>query len=237
MTAWRTRLSDDDGFSLVELLVAMVLGSIVLTATMTLFTTGLVGAGRVMDRVDAEQRGRVAMDRITSLLNGQECLLNNDSSTTPAIVSGTATSLTFYADLNGASDTPSQYTIAYDATAKALTLTTVAGSGVMGSSQTPLKFNATPKKQRLADQVQQPKNSQTGAALPIFSYYAFTSTGTVDESSPISTVDTTNNRSIVRVGVQFQINSSRTQTDDARREVIQGQGVLSSADPTDQTSC
>ena len=51
------------------------------------------------DRVDAQQRGRLAMDRVTSLLSSQVCV---SSSIPPLIgVGSTDKSVTFYGDLHG----------------------------------------------------------------------------------------------------------------------------------------
>ena len=84
MTLRRLR-RDQSGFSLVELLVSMALGSIVLTALMTVFLNGVTGAVRTSDRVEALQRGRVTMDRVVTLLSSQTCLLNADGTGQPPI--------------------------------------------------------------------------------------------------------------------------------------------------------
>ncbi|MCW2993492.1 MAG: prepilin-type N-terminal cleavage/methylation protein [Conexibacter sp.] len=233
MTA-RERLRDERGFSLIELLVAMALGSLVLTAVMTVFTTGIAATSKIGDRVDSGSRARIAMDRITTLLDSQVCLRNSgDSTTQPAIPpivgpSSTGTSVTFYADLSGASDTPSKYTITYDATAKTLTESKYAGAGALPN----VTFAATPTTTVLTDAVQ-PVGTD-----PIFTYFVFSSDGTVNEAAPV-TPSATNQLQIVRVGVKFQANSARTKTGDSSRSIVSGQGIVATADPTDPdlTAC
>jgi prepilin-type N-terminal cleavage/methylation domain-containing protein len=231
---------DEDGFTLVELLFAMVLGSLLLTAVMYIFTTGLNATTRINDRVDSEQRARTAMDRITRLLDSQVCLVNTDDTntlTTPPVVAGsTGASITFYADLNGASDTPNRYTLTYDPTAKTLTQYTYKGSGTLPS----VHFATSPSVARLA------ANVQAVGTAPVFSYYKYevdsaTGNTVVNEGHPVAVPFTdTVARQIVRVGVQFQANSAssaRTGANDKARTVITGTGTVATADPSDMNAC
>jgi prepilin-type N-terminal cleavage/methylation domain-containing protein len=234
-------IRDERGFSLVELLMAMALGSLVLTATMVVFTNGLTASGRIGDRIDSASRGRTAMDAITTLLDSQVCLRNNgDSTTQPAVppiigASSNGTSVSFYADLSGASDTPNKYTITYDSTAKTLTQYMYKGSGTLGTTAG-VTFATTPAVRRLADNVEAVTTSSV--VQPVFTYYVFTAAGTVDPQAPV-TPSTANQLKIVRVGVQFQANSSRTKVSDARRTVLNGESIAATADPTDAllTAC
>ena len=57
----------------------MVVGGIVLAALMTTFVGGVQGSSRVQDRVDAASRGRLAMDKVTSLLNSQVCVVTKSA--------------------------------------------------------------------------------------------------------------------------------------------------------------
>jgi prepilin-type N-terminal cleavage/methylation domain-containing protein len=241
MSARARRLArEEDGFSLIELLTALALGSVVLTALMFVFTTGLTASGRVTDRVDSTARARLAMDRMTTLLNSQVCLVNPDATsgqvaTPPVVPASDGNAVTFYADLDGASDTPNKYTITYNPTAKTLTLASYAGIGQMATGIT---FPSTPSSTTLlADNVQGALNSG-GTEDPVFSYYAFTASGTVDETAPLVTpISIADSVKVVRVGVKFQANSTRTKTDDRRRTIIIGQGIVATADPVDQSTC
>ncbi|WP_445150035.1 PilW family protein [Baekduia sp. Peel2402] len=235
MTFFRRFIREDAGFSLVELLAAMAIGGVVLTGVMTVFTTGLTASGRILDRVDSTSRARIAMDRVTTLLNSQVCLISPDedqgqAATPPVVAGSTANSITFYADLDGNALTPAKYTLTYDPTAKTLTQYTYQGTGTMGSN---LTFPTTPTStKRLVDNVQAP------AGDSIFNYYSFTASGTIDETAPLAVpISTANAYKVVRVNVKLQTNSARTKTDDKRRTVVYGQGAVATSDPVDQTTC
>ncbi len=59
----------ESGFTLIELMVALVLGLIVSTATLAIVITSVHLSSNYNDRVDANQQGRVAMLKITQALN------------------------------------------------------------------------------------------------------------------------------------------------------------------------
>jgi hypothetical protein len=58
------RLRDERGVTLVELLVALVAGLVVSFAAFSILDVSLSQSSRVADRVSADQRGRVAMEKI-----------------------------------------------------------------------------------------------------------------------------------------------------------------------------
>jgi prepilin-type N-terminal cleavage/methylation domain-containing protein len=222
-------IRDERGFSLMELLMAMALGSVVLTATMLVFTTGITATGRITDRTDSSARARAAMDRITTLLDSQVCLRNNGDSTTQAAippVDGAASngnSITFYADLSGASNTPNKYTITY--ASGVLTLNTYAGTGVLPN----VTFAATPKVSQLATNVAPAVVG--GVAQPIFTYFQFATDGSVNPTTPV-TPSAANQLLIIREAVQFQASSNKNATD-AARTTISGEAIVATADPTE----
>ncbi|HWK27943.1 MAG TPA: hypothetical protein VNS09_15365 [Solirubrobacter sp.] len=97
-----TRLRAQEGMSLPELLIALVMAMIISLATFALVDTVMSRTGDVATRVDTTQRGRAAMDFITRQLRSQVCVL----ATTPAmtddrlIYSATPTTITFFSDLS-----------------------------------------------------------------------------------------------------------------------------------------
>jgi prepilin-type N-terminal cleavage/methylation domain-containing protein len=238
---------DERGFSLIELLAAMAIGSIVLTGLMLVFINGLKAATQVNDRVESSQRGRIAMDRVVTLLDSQVCTvvrtLNPAAGTNPAFYTddttapivptvSTGTSVRFYADLTGASDTPDLYQVTYDATAKTLTEYRYKGSGTIPNRTYP----ATPSTSNvlLTDAAQ--ARDSAGNPLPVFQYFAFQPNGTVDTTQPLATVDTTTAKTVIRVGVEFQATPNRTrQATDRRRSILTGEASLSTADPDPST--
>ena len=89
-------LHDERGFTLIELLVSMVIGLIVIFAAYTILDTSGTISRRTQDRVDAAQRGRLAMDVIGSELRSQVCL---PGAIPPMVAGATATDFTFYSNL------------------------------------------------------------------------------------------------------------------------------------------
>ena len=70
----RARLADERGFTLVELLAALVVGSIVIFAGFGLLDTAVRLQAKSVDSLDATDRGRVAIDQISQSLASRICL-------------------------------------------------------------------------------------------------------------------------------------------------------------------
>jgi Tfp pilus assembly protein PilV len=64
MTAPPTPLRADHGFTLVEMLVAVVSGMVVILATLSVLDISISQSSRISERVDADQRGRLAMEKL-----------------------------------------------------------------------------------------------------------------------------------------------------------------------------
>ena len=90
-----TRARNQDGFTLIELMVTITLSMLVLFALMTLIDTGGKARARIGDKTESVQRLRNGMDRITRILRTQVCA----DTGTPPLISGTASSVTFYSDM------------------------------------------------------------------------------------------------------------------------------------------
>jgi Tfp pilus assembly protein PilV len=221
----------EDGFSLMELLVAMVTGGVILTALMTVFLNGVQGTTNTQDRLDSQQRGRVAMDRVITLLSSQVCL---DSATPPIVpVVSTDRSVTFYSDLQGASNTPKKYTFTWDATAKTLTEYTYNGTGVLPAKIT---WPASPSSTRqIATNVWPARNDANTADLPIFAYYRFEADGTVNLANPIAAsggIAAIDGDDVVDMVVNFRVlPAGATATANPRSTSISGSAFVGSADP------
>ena len=121
----RARLSGEAGFTLPELLAAMVIGGVILTAAATIMQRSFFASNQIADRVESVQRGRHAMDMVTRQLRSSVCV----GSTLP-LLAGSASSLTFTGDLtNGSAALPTQkrvLTFAPGTTGQTLTQTTYA---------------------------------------------------------------------------------------------------------------
>ncbi len=137
-----SRLRSQEGFTLMEMLVAATVGFVILSATLGLLESTLRLDNGVMAKTDAQQRGRLAMDRITQELRSQVCL----NLTTPAIlpVKSTADSVTFYSDFGeNVKAPPMLRTITFDAASGNIIESDVAGAGPDGG---PFTYTATPTK-------------------------------------------------------------------------------------------
>ncbi len=99
MIAWR----DQAGFTLAELLVAVLMSVIVLAAAVGAFHFGLQATLATTDRAEAQQNARWALERMIQEIRGA----GYDPTAIPpgynfeAVVNQTATSLTVQSDLNG----------------------------------------------------------------------------------------------------------------------------------------
>ncbi|HEY6762995.1 MAG TPA: type II secretion system protein [Baekduia sp.] len=236
-------IRDEDGFSLVELLMAMAIGSIVLTMLMLVSMRALTSSATAQNRVETAQTARLAMDHVTQLLDAQTCLLvpdtradhPDDVATQPPIVSGTDNSLTFYADLNGSATwaSPDRYTLTYDPTARTLSETRVVGTG----SEPRVQYTSTPTSKVLATNIMPARNA-ANVVQPIFKYYTFPA---VNTSTPvqIATADmATKAGTVTRIEVQFQPVPRLSPKEDATHSSsLDGFSNISTADPGTSTVC
>ena len=63
------RLRDERGFTLVEVMVALAIGLVVSTATLAIVIVSVHLGSNFTNRVDANQQGRIAMEKVTQALN------------------------------------------------------------------------------------------------------------------------------------------------------------------------
>jgi len=182
-----TRLRHEHGFTLPELLMGMIIGLVVLFAGLLLMDRSTQLAGATRQRVDATQRGRLAMDAITQELRSQVCL---DPTTVP-IVAGSDTSITFYSDTGDANAVPQKHVISL--TGGNLVLQKYVGSG------SPLVFPGTPTSTRTLLE-----NVQVLPGTPLFAYYQWgTGTPTVPDSLLVTPLSATDLDNVVKIDVTF----------------------------------
>jgi prepilin-type N-terminal cleavage/methylation domain-containing protein len=188
-------VSDERGFSLMELLVTLAVGSILLLAIFGALDFSVKADSRVQDRVDSTQRGRAAMELITRQLRSQICL----GPGYPAIPSGITSdgnSITFYTDLGG--DTPKlqRRTITYSGGTVFET-----DYNVAGTIPTAPTFTLARQNWVLAERL----NLVT--SVPFFRYYAFTPNPVtpnqwLNSTSPFTLADADKPR-VVKVSISF----------------------------------
>jgi prepilin-type N-terminal cleavage/methylation domain-containing protein len=197
-------LRSEDGFTLVELLVGMIVGTVVLIASFTVLDGAVQLTTKVNSRVDAIQRGRTAMDLMVRDLRSQVCVgrMTNAStgatSTDDALISGSNTSIDFYTDLGDGSTTrpPTRRTLTFDPTAKTIVEQVYVPTGNRGAYVFPA--TATSTRTLLTDVVQD-------GTTPVFEFFAYdTATPpapTVALSPPLLTSDI---QRTVKIGITFK---------------------------------
>jgi prepilin-type N-terminal cleavage/methylation domain-containing protein len=219
----RRRLSDERGFSLPELLMAMFVGMVVLMAAFMLLDRTISASGQVADRTEALQRGRLSMDLITRQLRSQVCV-----GVTPPIVSGTDDSVSFYADLSDGTQPIKQRTLTFDSTTDTITESVVTGAGTYPA----LTFTSAAVTAPLLTKVRQILDGATPRA--VFRYYGYTVGGAVGAlqqlAAPLSATDL---KRVALIKVGFRAFAVRTILNDADSAVLEDDVYVRVAVPTD----
>ena len=228
----RIDLRAEDGFTLVELLTAMVIGMIVLVGTLTVLDSTVSLTTRVNTRVDTLQRGRNAMDLMIRDLRSQNCVnvLTNVTTgatlTDDSLIGGSATSVDFYTDLGDGSQPPTRRTLTFSPTANTIVETIVkpvltAGAWNFGTGAT------TTTRTLLTDVFQD-------GSTPVFSFYAFNGatpkTPTVGLPVPLSTADQART---VRIALAFKVVRNGGTTSSSGGSSLQDDVYRRAADPND----
>lgn len=189
------------GFTLPELLTSILIGMIVIMAAFMLLDRAVTGSAQVADREDASQRGRVAMEQITTRLRSEVCLGSSQ-----AIQAGDDNSVTFYANLSSNPSSAQKRTLRYVAAENRIYEDIYNGTGTFPS----LTFPNTPSSTReIARPVQQAtkKSGSTTTTLPIFTYYMYTPNKTDGSMTQLATPLTTGSAGsagdVVRIDVAF----------------------------------
>jgi prepilin-type N-terminal cleavage/methylation domain-containing protein len=224
LTRARALLRDEDGFSLMELLVALAIGSVVLTAVMNVFLNGMQGSAKVADRSDASARARLTTDTISSLLQAAVC--NNN---TAPITAATAVSITFTGALGGPEDAAVQYRIRWDSSTKTVYEDIYNNSGQKSATDSTLLYPTTPTTTRVIGLNMMPSDGTT-----LFRYYPFNSTtGVIGSEVTAPGTDPAALKPIVAIATNLRALPERTKnTATASSAPIEAQSVVGQVDPS-----
>jgi prepilin-type N-terminal cleavage/methylation domain-containing protein len=220
---FRPVLTDQGGFTLVELLVTMIAGLVMLMATLTVLDISVQESAKVADRVEAGQRGRIAMEQLIQELHSS-CVA---ASVAPVLQGSTSTNIQFLSQFGSAAVlTPNLHSV----TLSGGSLTDASYAATGGSAPT-WTFSSTPSSNRtvLTNVSQATVNS---TVQPVFQYYKYVN-GTL--SSPLSTpLSATDAADTVQVTVNFAVGPLDTSTAADRTIQTTGTAVLRyvPADPT-----
>jgi prepilin-type N-terminal cleavage/methylation domain-containing protein len=99
------RLKGEDGFTLPELLITLVIGLIVALGGLTLVEVTMRRSGEVSARIEAVQSGRGAMDTNTRELRSQVCLPQTTNPADPrvSVIEATKSSITMFTEMRDTS--------------------------------------------------------------------------------------------------------------------------------------
>jgi type II secretory pathway pseudopilin PulG len=214
-----TRLRGESGFSLIELIAALMIGMIVVLAAFDVIDSGLSVSGQVSARTDASQRGRGALDTMTRALRSQVCV-NGDA----PVVAATPTRVTFTYDLSNGSALPKQAQLDYSSATRTITESTWDGAG----AEPTLTFPGAGQSRTLLTDVD-PESSK-----PLFSYWAVRdgSGGTqLDELVPPIAASDLNR--IARINVAFVAHASgQLEPQSSNASTIEDAVFVRSVDPS-----
>jgi len=229
MTRLLDRLrSEQAGVTLVELLVAMVIGLIVTFASLTVLGRATTVSHEVADRQEAVQRGRQAIELITRQLRSQVCL----GEASEPISYGDGSTVTFYADLSNGSTNVQRRRLTFTAPSGSapgrITEEVFAGSGTYPD----LTYGSTPTSSRVL--LSGARQTQVGAVnQPVFRYYAFqpgSPTGDLQElATPLSAADASRT---VMVRIAYVVMPERTIPRNFDSTTLQDDVYVRLADPT-----
>jgi prepilin-type N-terminal cleavage/methylation domain-containing protein len=217
MTRVLRRLRGERGFTIVELMVACMVGSVVMLAIFMLLDTSVKQSSAVNSRVDSTKRGRTAMELITRELRSQVCF-TIDATPSMSITDAQPYSVTFYAFHGSGTFVPDRRTISWDTNTNSLKESVAAGLPAAG----PVTSFAAATTNTLATDVKPPP---TPANTPVFAYY--TTTGTALTSTPLSQAD---RMQVGIVRIRFQTDPATLVTSTASTN-FDSQVFVRTADP------
>jgi prepilin-type N-terminal cleavage/methylation domain-containing protein len=207
---------EQSGFTLVELVVAMSIGTLVLLAAFSILDSSVVLTGKVTDRVDRTQRARVAMEDITRKLRSQVC----PSPGQAAIIDAQDYLVKFYMFSGTKPIVPEIRQIAWDTNTNSIIESRWAGTGTAPATT----WAATPTTRTLLSDVLPPPSN-----VPMFAYYA-TGASTAF-TTPLSA---TNEAAAARITVAFRtFGTGKGVT--GKSTTVTGEAFARTADP-DATS-
>jgi Prokaryotic N-terminal methylation motif len=217
-----SRLRSDAGVTLVELLVAMVIGMGTLLAVFAVLDTSVKQSSAVAGRVNATQRGRLAIDTMTRQLRSQVCY----SPTVPALVSGTDNVVKFHADLSDGTRLIEQRELAYDPAKGTINERTWAGSLTAGV----LTFPTLTKDRQLISEI----TTRPSPDAAIFRYYAYNTAvpprPIIQLPTPLSATDLART---ARIDVGFVTLPPNARPSPAASVTLQNEIYVRVADPND----
>jgi hypothetical protein len=189
-------MSDEGGYTLIELMVGMMISMVVLAAVLAMVKVATGDQDRTTERVFANQRGRPVMARIVDRLHSA-CV---SPGLAPVREGSTDNSMILYSKSGSAvSPTPDKYVIALSG--GAITETVSAGSGSEPSKWT---FGSPSSPLQLLDGVGAAQVGEPPVGVPLFRYFAYE--GGQVAATPLQTpLDEEDAAKTVQVNIAFTV--------------------------------
>jgi hypothetical protein len=189
-------VSDEHGYTLIELLVGMLVSLVVLGAILAMVRVATGDQRRVSDHVIANQRGRPVMTRIVDLLHSA-CV---SPGLAPVRANSTDSSMILWSKAGSAvSPIPNQYalTLSGGALSEAVSLGT-------GGEPPNWTFGTPSTPRSLVDGVSTAKVGEPPASVPLFRYFAYE--GGQVATTPLATpLSAENAAKVVQVDIAFTV--------------------------------
>jgi hypothetical protein len=169
-----SRLRNEDGFTLMEVVTSMTVGLVMLGAILGLLESTVRLNTGVMAKTDAMQRGRLGMDQLTQQLRSQVCLDWDNS----AIIQGSdASTVSFYADFSAGGRPPVKRTLRFDTTSRRITSQLFSAPTPTPNPLTPASYPTLPEATNVVlDEISPALNLDTtdpADTVPFLRYFAY----------------------------------------------------------------
>lgn len=229
LARFRRRAGGEGGYSLPELSVAIIVGSVILGGLFTLLQFSVRSNARTTGRVAADQAGRPAMQRIVDELHSA-CIYPGLA---PVQAGSTDNTLSFISSTGSdANPTPVLHKIVFDSTTGSL----IDYSYPYASGTAPnWTFSATPSPSAGYKMLER---AYKVGSTPVFSYYKYVSgaiSGTALPATVASPLTTDNAKLAVQVNVSFETAiSANAQAVDSSNAVTLAESVLLRFSPSNE---
>jgi Tfp pilus assembly protein PilV len=222
MTTPRTPLRADHGFTLVEMLVAMVSGMVVILATLSVLDISISQSSRISERVDADQRGRVALEKLMLELHSS-CIAFASNPVEPG---STDTNIKFVSQSGNEAyfTSVTKHEVSLNTVTHQLTDASYASTNTAAELGTNWNFPAAPTStQPLLTGAFQTVTE--GLTIPVFRYYKYEggNISNTPETTPVSAADA---KATAEVTVNFTIAPSSERTSADRKVELTNTAVL-----------
>ncbi len=209
---WRARATDERGFTLTELLVALSAGTVLMLALFAVLDISIVQSARSTDRVESSQRGRTAMEQLIQELHSS-CVA---ASVAPVLSTSDGTTLKFVSQFGSSPVlTPNEHvvTVQADGTKPYNDLVDKVYPATGGSAPNWTFSTTATSTKTLAENVSQ--STVNGTVQPYFQYFSY-SNGAIS-TTPLTTPLSVNDAAdAVQVTVSIAVGPTDNSSDPRR---------------------